>query len=341
MGKRTAEEWKALGKKRILNILKVYRVSYSRHLEIKISEAGPGNQRVEPALLNMALREMKKDAQILVVGNTSSMEIVAKPDFGLPGDKAKLNKLLRLHKVFIDYTSKNEQYCGLHLEKLLFDTVLELDSIYNVFGSGPVLNENGNLTKPSGSEIIHYNGKTSYKEAGLDLFIQHKKSLIPIGIEAKNIREWIYPAAYESWRMIAKACLLECQPVLAARKFSYITRAGFFSKMGILGFQTQFQYFNPKVRKDSDYKFQEVIDTKGLGFADIKITNDVPDYFIEFFQKTLPENLETYYDRFMKYRGVLKKYAIDYGLAEDTDNKTRFKIYKAFQKEAGFDDPDF
>ena len=62
---------------------------------------------------------------------------------------------------------------------------------------------------------------------------------------------------------------------------------------------------------------------------------------LNLFQNILPDNLETYYDRFMKYRGLLKKYAIDNGLAEDINTGARFKIYQAFQKDAGFDDPDF
>ncbi|MCZ0875635.1 hypothetical protein [Peribacillus sp. AS_2] len=334
------EKWVALGRKRILRILDKYRVSSMRHLEIKISEAGPYNQRVEPAPLSIAYRQLKNEGHIIVI-KTEPVEIVASAyTYGKPGDKGKLQKFERLYNLHHTYVQKDE-ICGMQLEKLIFDTALDCRDQYTIFGSGPI-DDGGILKKPPGSEILFYNGNASYKGAGLDLFLKHNDTQIPIGIEAKNIREWIYPASYEVWRMIAKAATLECLPVLAARKISFISRAGFFSKVGILGFQTQFQYFNPRVKAASNYKFADVVKKEGLGYADIKITNDIPPFFLSYFQNTLPDNLEEYYQRFMDHREILKEYAIDKGMAEKkmTDGK-RYKLYQDLREELEFMDPSF
>lgn len=311
-----------------------------RHLEIKISEAGPYNQRVEPVALNMACRELKREGKIVVL-QSNPVEIFALAgEYGRPGDHGKLQKFKRLYDLHHAMVQRDD-LCGMQLEKLVFDTALECRDQYTVFGSGPI-DDGSKLYKPSGAEITFYDGKQSYKNAGLDLFMTHKETQIPIGIEAKNIREWIYPSSYEVWRMVGKACTLECLPVLAARKISFIARAGFFSKVGILGFQTHFQYFNPRVKSASKYKINEVIKKDGLGYADIKITNDPPPFFYNYFSQTLSENLETYYEKFMTHKDILKEYAIDKGLAENKmTSRERTRIYKELTSELSFSDPEF
>lgn len=336
---RTVEQWIALAERRILNILRKYRVSYTRHLEIKISEAGPSNQRVEPALLSQAFRKLKKNKMIRIL-KTEPVEIVGLPDFGKVGDHQKLQRFTRLQEIFSEY-SQRQEFCGLLLERLLYEAVLDNQEQFTVIGSGPIYKDN-RLIKPPGSELLFFNGNQSYGGAGLDLFLIDNETRIPIGVEAKNIREWIYPASVEVWRMIARACTLECLPVLAARKLSYVTRAGFFSHAGILGFETQFQYFHPSVRAESKYRFKEVIDKDGLGFADIKITKDVPKHFIHFFKNILPEQVYTFFHRFMENRDLLMKYAIDYEMAEDKmSTKDRMELYNEFKDEADFKDPEF
>lgn len=332
-----------LGKRRILNILAKYRVSYSKHLEIKICEAGPRNQRMEPAILSTAFRQLKKDGTIPII-QRGQFEVVGAPDYGKPGDASKLVKINRLHDLFLKCAAESS-LCGFQLEKFIHETALNHSSNqYIVLGSGPILNAAGELYKPPNSEIHFYQGRETYGGAGLDLFMQYtyNNQTIPIGVEAKNIREWIYPASVEVWRMVARACTLECLPVMASRKISYITTAGFFAQFGIMGFQTHFQYFNPKVRSFSKYKFNEVIAKDGLGFADIKITDEVPAHFISFFNTILPQQIKTYYDRFMSHRELLMKYAIDYGMAEDKlSSSDRMKLYIQFKAESDFEDPDF
>lgn len=326
--------WIDLGKKRILNILNTHRISFQKHLEIKISEAGPYNQRVEPVLLTTALRELKESDSVKVLqAKGIQTEFIGISDYGRRGDPQRFEKIQRLYKEFEKY-AQLEHYCGLYLEKLLYETLLELKDIYHVLGRGPTEDKNGKLHKPAGSELLFYDGKEVYGNAGFDLFIIHKETGIPVGIEAKNIRNWLYPDTQEVWRMIARGCSLECLPILAARKFPYLTRARLFSNIGALGFETQFQYFNPDVLKDSS-AFKDVIAKNGLGFADIKTTTQIPTHFKHFFKTILPENIESYFEKFLENKDLLEKYAINEQLAEKMNGSKRRSIYKLFEYEFG------
>lgn len=328
-------KWVAIAKKRIASILKTYRISYSKHLEIKISEAGPSHMRPEPFILNKALKQLEKDKAIQVLH--SNPKIYGPMDFGRPGDTQRL-------KAFIDWwdfyqkQSQIEENCGLVLEYLVSKTV-EQDSNFLILGAGPRYNDQGILHKLPGSEMLTFGNKQIYQGqtgAGLDLLMFDQEHSIPIGVECKNIREWIYPASPEVWRLIARACSIDCLPVLAARKISFITRAGIFYDMGILGFETHFQYFHNNVNSQTGYKFKErVIEKNRLGFADIKFIkkkDSPPNHFSHFFSHILRENAEEYYERFLTKKPLLEEYAINKGLADPKlPNSERFPLYGEFK----------
>lgn len=342
------ELWKVIARKRIMNILKKRRISYSSHLEIKISEAGPNHMRAEPHIINQALGSLLADGLIRKYEieenckDDSPIFYVPK-DFGSASDISRAKYFNQWRKLYLSVARQNE-YCGYVLEKIIFDAVLKTNK-YHVIGCGPEYNDKGELYKSSNSEVLSYQGKNIYKAdkgAGFDLFLIHKKTNIPIGIEAKNIREWIYPASPEVWRTIARACTIDCLPVLMARKISYITKAGFFAHFGMLGYNTNFQFFDSRVQRDTKYKFKKnVVNKERLGFADIKLkkpNDEPPDYIINFFDNILDNNVYEYYLNFMEYKNVLKKYAIDYKMAEKMNQRKRFILYCNFKDEVNYED---
>ncbi|MBU9675197.1 hypothetical protein KTG14_17615 [Planococcus sp. CP5-4_YE] len=349
----TREEWEAIASKRIQSILATRRISYSSHLEIKISEAGPNHLRAEPHIISNALRHMNKAKEIanykptnLPSGDNNPKYFVPL-DFSGAADASRSRSFVEWRNLFL-WASQRSEYCGFVLEKIIFDAVLETDK-YHVLGSAPIYGPDGKLMKSSGSEMLTYQGNDVYKAesgAGFDLFAIHKSSHTPIGIEAKNIREWIYPASVEVWRAIARACTLECLPVIIARKISYISRGGFFANFGILGFETNFQYMAQQVQPDSKYTFKDkVIHKDKLGFADIKLLkpkDPVPSHLVMFFDDILDQQAEIYFEKFMKHKDLLKKYAIDYQMAEPGLNQgKRYRLYKEFKEEAEFEDVEF
>jgi len=339
------EFWVGVAEKRILNILRTYKVTYTRHMDIKISEAGPFNQRAEPAVFSTAISNLLAKKKIILLptisNEVSPPKFYGLATFGTRGDLQRFKAFQGWRSMFLKFV-QNENLCGNILEKMIADTVIASEE-YSMIGAGPEFNSVGDLVKLPGSEILAYDGKKIYKydsKSGFDVFVIDKNNGIPIGIEAKNIREWLYPASVEIWRTVARACTLECLPVIVSRKISYIATAGFFSHFGILGFQTHFQYFSSDVLALSNYKFRErIIHKSKLGFADIRLVGkaDVPpDHFDHFFNKILIENSEDYYKKFLENKDILKKYAIDKGMAENKmKHHERIKMYKEFKKEAG------
>lgn len=336
--------WIDLGKKRILNILRKYRITYTRHIEIKISEAGPFNQRVQPVLLSESIKELRASEEIGVISQNGILFFTA-PDFGLKlDDEDRKKRFIRWHTVFNAVSRKNE-LCGLQLEHLIYQAVLSLKDVFTIIGTGPMYDTDKNqLVKPAGAEVLFYNGEETYGDGGLDLFLIHKSTGIPIGIEAKNLREWLYPSSVEIWRMIARATKFKCLPVMAARKIAYPTRAGLFSHCGILGFESQFQYFHPNAQQYTmdrfNTPFMELVQKDGLGFADIKVVNEIPKHFLHYFGSILVKNIEEFYTKFMKYRNVLMEYAIDERLAEK-DLRQRKSRYLEFREAVDLGAPDF
>jgi hypothetical protein len=294
-------------------------------------------------LMGFAVDEMIRTGELITQQNNPRIYTLS--DFGKPGDAARLKAFLDWHRMFLDLSQK-EEVCGLVLERIVFEAVQKSEK-FTVFGTGPVYDSNKILIKPKFSELIHYNGKMIYggeHGAGLDLFMTHNELKFPIGLEAKNIREWVYPSAWQIWRLIARACSFECLPVLITRKIPFTTRSGLFKNFGILGFESQFQYFSPQVKALSKYRFdQNVVHKDRLGFADIKYFKDgdaVPKHFNQFFESNLYKNAPLYYDRFLSHLPILKKYAIDKGLAEESiSGKKRRQLYQEFKEEVGFDDP--
>lgn len=349
VGVRKMDEWDIIAKKRILNILDKRRISYSSHLEIKIAESGPSYMRPEPHKISKGVRLLKADNLIKEYDlykhfgkKSDGTKFLVLDGFGSPQDIARAKAFYDWRQMFLKMSQISE-YCGFVLEKLIYDAVLTSNK-YHVIGSGPEY-QSKKLIKTNNSEILSYQGKNIYKHkdgAGFDLFCIHKESNIPIGIEAKNIREWIYPASEEVWRAIARACTLDCLPVLIARRIPFITKAGFFSKFGILGFESNFQFFDNEVQAKSDYKFKEkVIHKDYLGFSDIKLIkekDETPKSLVYFFEDVLDNEVKTYYKRFLKYKDILGKYAIDYGMANNMPQRKRLNLYKEFKEEVGYND---
>lgn len=156
--------------------------------------------------------------------------------------------------------------------------------------------------------------------------------LAVIGIEVKNIREWIYPESVEIWKAI-KACLdLHCIPIIISRAFHY-TSFYFFRSIGILGHETQKQYFAYDFCNDP--VFQSIKDE--LYFKDmtpwkvtkkgIKLDSDV----VKFLSYTLPKMIERTSYQFELNNPLLLQYATGPLHREDTPIYERSALMEQFR----------
>lgn len=342
------DDWLVVAGKRIRSVLAKRRISYSSHFDIKIAEAGPNYMRAEPHIIYNALKVMERAGE--VERYVSKTPLINAPVFYVPtdfkgaADYSRARNFIEWRKLFVE-SSGHSKYCGFVLEKMIFDSILSTNH-YHILGSAPAYDAQGYLEKGKGSEILTYQGNDIYRAdagSGFDLFAIHKATDTPIGIEAKNLREWIYPASEEVWRAIARGCTLNCLPVIIARKISFIARVGFFAEFGLLGFETNFQYFDHNIQRDTNYRFKEkVVDKNHLGFADIKLIKSnatTPSHLVNFFDDTLNNYAEEYFEKFQKHKALLKKYAIDYKMAESSLNQSkRFSLYEQFKIEAAYQD---
>ena len=110
-----------------------------------------------------------------------------------------------------------------------------------------------------------------------------------IGVEAKNVREWIYPSSERLWRMIRKCLVIDAVPLLVTREVAYITHV-VCSRMGMLAFETHRQLFSPLI---PPYYLTGIRHKDELGYKDV-LTWD-PDHrhphLLTFLEKTLPRVL--------------------------------------------------
>jgi len=316
----TEKEWINLGKQRIVNILRKYIACTQQQLEMKISEAGPYNQRVEPVLLKDSRKELLNEG--IIVSDQCSSSNANQETFyylnGTDGRKVK-PRIKKIYSIYCEYEkiSKTQELCGNVLEYIVHKAV-KLSDQYTYFAT--IYEDTLSGIKkfiPYKSykvyQVDHCNDKYIKRpNATLDMLLIHKRTGIPIGVEIKNKRPWKYGEDREIWLTIEKCVDLEVLPLFVHRKIPVLTKF-FFKSVGMLGMETQFQYFHPSQRD----KMRDIIDKNLLGYSDIKFDIEPPEYMVKYFKETLPRNLEIYYNKFLTKKDILNYYARDKQLASD------------------------
>jgi hypothetical protein len=320
----TKQSWIKLGEKHIISILSKYGVCTTKQLEAKISEAGPNTQRVKPIHLTQALKNLIDMSNVITLPGRSDVgKLYALSNFNvhIPAHKIRYEKVVRLNHEFINLT-KSRELCGNVLEEIIHKAILESRTMLCP----------GSPKFP----IIEINGFHIIDGNSLDFILYDKKLTLRIGVEVKNIREWIYPSAEEVWRLIAKCVSIEAIPVLIARKISYVARTELFQRIGLVCHETYKQYFDISVEK----QLEEIKHKNGLGFKDINVvdTSLPPIEFVEsrhvkFFQNSLPQLLQkNYHQAFFDNLPLLKEYAIDKGMYnKEMRSHERQKLYMEFK----------
>jgi hypothetical protein len=116
---------------------------------------------------------------------------------------------------------------------------------------------------------------------------------------------------------------LDAVPVLVTRKLPY-TSFVLFGKIGMVGYQTHFQFFHPVVEPELD----RVKSVDGLGYKDIRCTLEPDANMITFFGKTLPGIAAKFKARFTAKKKLLQYFADDLELGnENLNQNTRRKVF--------------
>jgi hypothetical protein len=302
---RSCAGWVDLAERRLLNILPVRVAANIRQLEVKICESGPAGIRPQPHILNAALKRLMGDGRARIVyakgesrsGDTGFYTLAEYyPDHA----RQRVTELMVPYRVF-RMLANTEEYCANVLENVVRAS-FETDDRYRFEGKLP-------------------------KERPLDA--TYAFGTTRIGVEVKNIREWVYPMTGEVWQMIAKCLALDALPVLVARKIGYLTRA-VFAQLGIMGFDFHRQVFHP----DVEHLLVDIQHTDRLGYKDV-ITMPAAPYgpLCDFIRSSLPQNLAANQLKWTERRPLLEEFAITRKLgsgSRDTTDLDRQRHRPAF-----------
>ena len=293
-----AEQWIPLAENRIRKVLNKRRIASMRQLEVKISEAGPYHMRPNPHILTRTLHDMLPRGSVHDIGNlgiTSAGSFYTRTRWNPKTSRIDRERKERIKQAYIAFRDVQRADNGEALQTVI-QKAIEASDQYNW------LNEPGRPppqeTKLSGVPITGH--------GDLDHYLISKSAGIPLGIEDKNYREWFYPQHKHIKTFLRKCIKYNLLPILITRKVHYTTFR-LFSAIGALAFQTHFQIISPKYSNDlADAKHVD-----GLGFADLRFTDEPLPHMLNYFAKQLPQLLPTFWNRFNSNKRLIERYCDD------------------------------
>lgn len=285
-----------LAQKRILSILQNHVIATSRTLEQKISDAGPFNQRIDPHVLTVVRNQLVDEGEIVkITRQTPWYHLKNTPEDII---KKRLAEQFPIHKQFGEIGSR----VGQCLEIAVYRALLEQDEL-EYLGSFKNLDEHDDSSLYKKEEPPQsLSGRSLEGDERLDFLIHHQEGGWA-GIEAKNVREWLYPARREITDLLHKAVTLDIIPVLIGRRIAFVTFK-VLSTCGVLFHQTYTQLL-PESNRDLAEKAR---DKNLLGYHDIRIGNQPDARLLKFIGTNLPKILLEARERFDDYKDLLRSF---------------------------------
>ena len=319
------EQWLPLAENRIRKVLNKRRIASIRQLEVKISEAGPYHMRPNPHILTRTLHKMLPRGSVHDIGNLgikSAGSFYTRTRWNPKTSRTDRERKERIRQAYTTFLKSQSTDNGEALQTVVQKAV-------EASGQFQWLNAPGR-PPPQGSIL---SGIPITGHGDLDHYLISNNGGIPLGIEDKNYREWFYPQHEHIKTFLRKCIKYNLLPMLIARKVHYTTFR-LFSAIGALAFQTHFQFISPKYSNVlSDAKHVD-----GLGFADIRFTDEPLPHMLNYFAKQLPQLLPTFWNRFNANRNLIEQYCNDsisyYGLSEELNLVTPTELeYEDFLDE--------
>ncbi len=257
-----------------------------RQLEAKISESGPAHLRPEPHLLTDAMDNLRISHRIRVI-KPAGEERRAETRFYTLAKYHPQPAKNRVHELLVPYRiyrslADMESHCSRVLEDIVRQSFTAAGG-YKYLGKGE---------KTSPLDGVYGLGSES------------------IGVEVKNVREWIYPTSGEVWIMVKKCLQINAVPLLVTRKTSYIARQTL-DALGIMYFEVFRQVFSQHVA----HYLRDIQHTDILGYKDVVAVDVGPNpHLVLYLQKTLPLQLGDHRTQWDEMHDLLHEYAVERGL---------------------------
>jgi len=276
---------------------------------MKISDAGPFNQRIDPLQLNDARDSMIEDGSLLRISKQNAYWFHLKETPSSEVEE-RLAILLPLHQQVIH--PKFTMRLGQCLEIAVFKALSQQPTM-EFLGSFSDINDHDDSNRYSKIEPPStLSGRTI--DGALDFIAIHSEAGLA-GIEVKNVRQWLYVNRGEVKNLLSKCCSLNIVPVLIARRIPFVTFK-LLHTCGAVIHQTYNQLF-PSSESALAVKAK---DKSLLGYHDIRVGNKPDARLLKFIAHDLPAVLPGARDRFNEYKDLVEAFA---------DGKTSYKEFAA------------
>lgn len=292
-----------LAKSRIRDILSQRIVATTRTFDHLISDTG--DPRLEPHILGRARKILVRDSEL----ETKILRANDPPWFYLPDARpADVDSHLATLAPLLQEISRQAVTGrrGQCLELAIFRALrAQPDAQYlgRFLEFDPTAPTRPKKLYSKEEPPSHIGNRAISAKRPLDFLYQHPAAGFA-GIEAKNVREWLYPGGEEVKALLYKCVSLDCVPVLVARRFPRST----FEILGLCGVvlhQTLNQLYHFADKDLADRAMRQ----DSLDFDDIRV-GDKPDArLLRFIGTTLPEVLPCARARFDKFKDLLACYA--------------------------------
>jgi len=130
------------------------------------------------------------------------------------------------------------------------------------------------------------------------------------------------------WNLIGRALRIDALPVLVTRKIVYPSYY-VFREIGLLAFQVHFQFFPPKL----ETRVGEIRHKDGLGFSDIRCSDEAPPALVRYFAEHLPRLAPGALERFLSRKDILSRYAMEHHLEDAIPGNIRSARFHEFEEE--------
>jgi len=127
-----------------------------------------------------------------------------------------------------------------------------------------------------------------------------------MGLECKNVREWLYPNQADLKEALAKCLELNCIPVIIARRIPYVTFR-LFSSCGAIFHQTYNQLFPIAARDVAAQAANKDL----LGYHDIRVGNDPDRRLTTFISTNMMAVASVARPKFEAHRHLLTSYVFE------------------------------
>jgi hypothetical protein len=282
-------------------VLARHGIATARTLEQKISDAGPTNQRIDPHVLTEVRNSMVRSGE-LVRENFHNA-----PWFRLgnadPGFiKKRFDEIGPVYHAFVNgkLAGRIGQALEIATYRALTDAQLEF------FGRFKNLEAHDDGSMYEKEEPSQHVGRLSLSgDQRLDFLVRHPDTSVGMmGLECKNVREWLYPDRDEVTEVLQKCLAINAVPVLIGRRIPFVTFK-LLSACGVICHQT----YNQLVPSSEAKLAEKVRDKNILGYHDIRLGNAPDARMTKFIGANLIPLGHEAREKFDKNRDLLEAFA--------------------------------